>query len=189
MSAESGRPAAPPIHRHATLDSTNSEAFRLAEAGAPHLTAVSAEFQTAGRGQPGREWWMPEGQGALISVLARRLPPGLPFGELTQRAGWAMARALEAASGAKISIKPPNDLLIGGKKVGGILCEARWKAEDLLCAVLGVGVNVNVREFPEPLRATATSLAIETGRELDRAALAEALIEALREMLGGARGD
>ncbi|MBI3736808.1 biotin--[acetyl-CoA-carboxylase] ligase [Candidatus Sumerlaeota bacterium] len=182
--SSSGAQNNPPIHRHRILDSTNSEAFRIAESGAPHLTAVAAEFQTAGRGQPGHEWWMPESEGILLSILLREIPSGILFQDLTLRAGWTAARLLEEKTGVKIEIKLPNDLMINGKKAGGILCEARWRDDELRCAVIGIGINVNVRHFPEELRAIATSLAIEAGREFDREELLQALVGTLREMIG-----
>ncbi len=174
--------SSPPVYRHRILDSTNSEAIRLAEQGAPHHTAVVAKFQTAGRGQPGRQWWMPENAGVLLSVLLRSLPQGAAFDQLTLRVGWEMAQALKQFAGVAIGIKEPNDLMIEGKKVGGILCEARWREDQLLYAVIGVGVNVNVLEFPDELRPTATSLALVAGKSFDPDALADFLIQTLRKM-------
>lgn len=176
------KPTGPPVYRYKVTDSTNSEAFRLAEEGAPHLAAVLADFQTEGRGQPGRQWWMPEGEGILLSLIIRSLPPGTPFEELTLRVGYEIAQFLHRETGLAIAIKPPNDLHIKGMKVGGVLCEARWTDDALQCAVIGVGINVNVANFPPELRETATSLALAAERQFDRKALALKLVDALRGM-------
>jgi BirA family biotin operon repressor/biotin-[acetyl-CoA-carboxylase] ligase len=171
-----------PIHRHQSLDSTNTELLRLADAGAPHHTAVVAKFQTAGRGQPGRSWWMPPGKGILLSILYRELPAGVEFSGLTVHLGRRMAELIQFHVGRKVDIKLPNDLLIDGRKVAGILCEARWRGDRLLHIVAGFGLNVNVLEFPDDLAASATSLAREAGREFDLEFLTDAVIQRLRDL-------
>ena len=177
-----GNPGDPPVHRHASLDSTNSEALRLGESGAPHHTVVVAEYQSAGRGQMDRRWLMPRGQGVLLSILLRETPPGAEFAKLTLRVGRAVADLLGRESGLRIEIKAPNDLMIEGKKVAGILSEARWRGEDLLFAVVGVGINVNVLEFPPEISDSATSLALAAGREFDLERLIQGLILCLRSL-------
>lgn len=172
----------PPIRFHEILASTNTEAMRLGETGADHLTAIVTRFQTAGRGKLDAKWFMPAGEGALLSVLMRRMPPGIEFATLTLRSGWVLAQMLSRTTGAKVDVKKPNDLMIDGKKLGGILSEARWRGEEMLFAVIGVGINVNVSEFPADLRDRSTSLAIETGREHDVEAVSLDVIECLRTM-------
>jgi BirA family biotin operon repressor/biotin-[acetyl-CoA-carboxylase] ligase len=149
-----------------TTDSTNTRARELAAAGAPHGTLVTADEQTAGRGRQGRTWVAPPGDAVLMSLVLRDFDPLLPL---------AAAVAVAEAVGSRAQIKWPNDVWIEGRKVSGILIEGRpqegW-------AVLGIGVNVRTREFPDELREIATSLAlarIETTREEVLAALVQRL--------------
>jgi BirA family biotin operon repressor/biotin-[acetyl-CoA-carboxylase] ligase len=132
-------------------DSTSDRAKRLAAAGAPHGTLVTAAEQTAGHGRQGRTWSAPAGEALLMSVVLRTWPELLPL---------ATAVAVAEAIGAEARIKWPNDVLVEDRKVAGILVEGRahegW-------AVLGVGVNVAVREFPGELREIAGSLDREPG--------------------------
>lgn len=134
----------PRLHLRVT-DSTNERAKALA-AGAPHGLLVTAAEQTAGHGRQGRSWTAPAGEGLLMSLVLRQWPELLPL---------VAAVAVAEAAGDDAKIKWPNDVLIGGRKVAGILVEGRpqegW-------SVLGIGVNVAVREFPEELRETAGSL-------------------------------
>jgi len=169
-----------PYHHHACIDSTSSEAFRLADSGAEHGTVVTADYQTAGRGQQGRQWFMPEGKGILFSVLLRRLPEGLRMEDLPVQTGILVADMLARLSGLKLDIKLPNDLMIGGRKVGGILCEARWKGDEMKSCVIGIGININVPDFPEEITASATSLMRETGREFVVAEVRAELAKVLR---------
>jgi BirA family biotin operon repressor/biotin-[acetyl-CoA-carboxylase] ligase len=168
-----------PIHRHETIDSTNSEAMRMGEAGAEHKTIVVAYVQTAGRGKLDSRWVMPAGEGILLSILLREMPRGISFGQLTLQMGGILAQWLGEETHLAVQVKKPNDLLIGGKKVCGILSEARWRSEEMLFAVVGIGINVNVTSFPDELSETATSLKMETGREFDLLALTNNLIERL----------
>lgn len=128
------------------VDSTNEHARKLAAAGAPHGTLVSAGEQTSGRGRQGRAWTAAPGSAVLMSVVLRDLREALPLA-----AAVAVSHALPAPSG----IKWPNDIWLHERKVAGILVEGRpqegW-------AVLGVGLNVSAEEFPEELSHTATSL-------------------------------
>ena len=159
-----------------TLGSTNDRARELAVTGAPHGTVVAAERQTAGRGRQGRTWSAPRGRALTLSVLVRLEPPELEA--LPLAAAVAVAEACEVLAGVKCTIKWPNDVWIDGRKVAGILIEARpterW-------AVIGIGLNVNTTadELAEELRATATSLHIATGRPHDRDAAFDALMDHL----------
>lgn len=148
----------PRVH-HRLTDSTNDRARHLAGVGAPHGTLVTAEEQTAGRGRQGRTWTASPGRALLASVLLRDPPrPAL----LPLAAAVATAEACEAVAAVRCSIKWPNDVWVGERKVAGILVEARpgegW-------AVVGIGVNVSTAlgELPPELRETATSLAIAGG--------------------------
>ena len=147
-------------HRHfARTDSTNTRARELAAAGAPGGTVVTAGEQTEGRGRQGRAWTAPPGKALLYSAIVRPLEPRHML--LPLAVPLAVAEAAEAlAPGVGCGVKWPNDVLVGRRKLAGILIEARpqdgW-------AVVGVGLNLTIApdEFPEDLRATATSLAIE----------------------------
>jgi BirA family biotin operon repressor/biotin-[acetyl-CoA-carboxylase] ligase len=142
-------------HLHVrVLDSTNTRARDLAAAGAPHGTLVTAGEQRAGRGRQGRTWSAPAGR-ALLSSLVLRDPPRL----LPLLAGVAVAEVAER-TGACAQVKWPNDVLVGGRKVAGILVEGRPQER---WAVLGIGINVALRleDFPPELRDTAATLGLE----------------------------
>jgi BirA family biotin operon repressor/biotin-[acetyl-CoA-carboxylase] ligase len=148
----------------------------LLDPDAPEGAVVVADEQTAGRGRLGRRWVAPAGTSLLCSVQLRPRvdPQRLP--ELTGVAAHATAEAIEAVTGVATEIKEPNDLLIGGRKVAGILAEAREER-----VVLGIGINVNIPEagLPEDVDLPATSLLVETGRETDRAELLIDLLDRL----------
>lgn len=174
------------IRWHDHLVSTMDEAHRLAEAGAPHGTAVAAKTQSGGRGSRGRGWDSPEG-GLWLSVLCR--PPGPESMErLSVRAGEAIATVLQAALPGlpAVTVKLPNDLLVGGRKLAGILCEARWEGGTPLWVVIGVGINVR-NPVPAPLRATAVSLA-ELGVAITPEAVADLVVPALAAVGAAAGG-
>jgi BirA family transcriptional regulator, biotin operon repressor / biotin---[acetyl-CoA-carboxylase] ligase len=160
----------PRVHLR-TTDSTNARARELAVAGAPHGTLVTADEQTAGRGRQGRTWIARPGDALLMSVVLRHIEPVVPL---------AAAVAVADAVGPAARIKWPNDIWIDGRKVSGILLEGRpqegW-------SVLGIGVNVRTREFPEELREVATSLALE-GVDTTREELLAALAERLDRWIG-----
>lgn len=143
--------------RFPTVDSTMDLLHELASGGAAEGTVVVACEQTSGRGSRGRVWRSPPG-GLWVSVLYR---PGTPGAVelLSLRIGLAVAEALEAAgSGLRIAIKWPNDLIVDDRKLGGILCEARWQGEALAWIVAGIGLNVT-NAIPAELAAGATRLA------------------------------
>lgn len=150
-----------------TVDSTNTFAMELGGRDAEHGTAVIAERQTKGKGRLGREWASPPGRNIAMSVLLR---PSMPIREvtlLTVMASVACCRTLREATGLSVTIKWPNDLMVGGRKVGGILTEMKSAAERMIFAVIGIGINLNSEpaDFPPDVRATATSVKTETGRE------------------------
>jgi BirA family biotin operon repressor/biotin-[acetyl-CoA-carboxylase] ligase len=156
-----------------TTDSTNDRARALADGGAPHGTLVTAGAQTAGRGRQGRTWDAPAGRALLMSLVLRDWPRLLPL-----VAAVAVAD-VGAAGGGDISIKWPNDVLLRGGKLAGILVEARPQ-EDW--AVVGIGMNVAVRpaDLPAELRDRAASLELEPAAlETTLAALLTALGERL----------
>jgi len=143
---------------------------------APEGALVAADEQTAGRGRLGRRWLAPPGTSLLCSLQLRPTVASERLPELTGVASRACADAIAALTGLEPELKFPNDVLIGGRKVAGILAEAREER-----VVLGVGVNVNVppEELPQEVDLLATSLLAETGSELDRAELLAELLERL----------
>jgi BirA family transcriptional regulator, biotin operon repressor / biotin---[acetyl-CoA-carboxylase] ligase len=143
---------------------------------APEGALVVAEEQTAGRGRLGRPWFAPAGTSLLCSLQLRPEAPTERLPELTGVAARACAETIAALTGLEPALKFPNDVLVGGRKVAGILAEARDGR-----VVLGIGINVNVPadELPSDVDRPATSLLAETGRELDRAELLAELLERL----------
>jgi BirA family biotin operon repressor/biotin-[acetyl-CoA-carboxylase] ligase len=162
-------------------DSTNEVAFRLAEEGAEEGTVVVAEAQRHGKGRLGRRWESPAGVNLYCSVILR--PPILPprAAQLTFLSTVAVARAITATTSLHPFIKWPNDLLINGRKVAGLLNEMSAETEKVNFIVLGIGVNINMRrdQFPADLRHPATSLCLEAGETVSRLAFIRALLEAL----------
>lgn len=170
----------PVVEVHDVLGSTNDRARELAAGGAPPFTVVLAERQTAGRGRSGSGWHSPAGGGLWLSTLlppSGGVPPHLPL-----LVGLAVARAVEAACpGLEAGLKWPNDVEVGGRKVGGVLCERGDGA-----VVAGIGLNVRQRpgDFPEELRGRAISLETAAGAAVSRGALAGALLAELAEACG-----
>jgi BirA family biotin operon repressor/biotin-[acetyl-CoA-carboxylase] ligase len=161
--------------------STNDVAAQLGREGADGGAIVFAERQTGGRGRFGRRWESASHQGLWMSLLLRPLLPPPQWPRLTTWAAVAVANAIEQSSGCVARIKWPNDVEMCGRKVAGLLAEVGEDRRAQPFAVLGIGVNVNQEEsdFPTELATRATSLRVETGRSLDRAALAAALIQEL----------
>lgn len=163
---------------HDEIESTNLEAKTLALKGAPEGTVVVAEAQSAGRGRLGRRWTSPAGKGLLFSVILR---PTLPMSEaplLTIVAATAAAEAIDKYVPTAVSIKWPNDLFIGDRKVGGILMEVSGEQDEVDWIVLGIGLNVNTEfsELPVALRRSATSLKIASGDLVDRSDVLASLL-------------
>jgi len=164
-------------------DSTNERAKALADAGAPHGTLVTADEQTVGHGRQGRSWSAPPGASILMSLLLRDLDPVHALLPLAAAVAVCETCECEGSVLGKCAIKWPNDVWIDRRKAAGILVEGRpqegW-------AVVGIGLNVNVRpeDFPPELRKTATSLAIASDRELALEPLLRALLRRLDSLLG-----
>ena len=151
------------------VDSTNTWAKRLAEEGAPNGTLTTAETQTAGKGRRGRVWKSPEGTSVSMSIL---LYPDLEPAKapmLTIVMGLAVVQGVQRALGVDTKIKWPNDAVLNGKKLCGILTEMSAQIDYINYVVIGTGINVNQMEFPEDIAEIATSLAIETGHPVNRA--------------------
>ena len=175
-------------HEYRYVESTPSTQLLLSP-HAPEGAVVVAGEQTEGRGRLGRRWLAPPGTSLLCSVQLRPEIAGERLPELTGVAARACAEAIEAVAGPAPELKFPNDVLLGGRKVAGVLAEAR---EDRV--VLGIGINVNVPEAQLPLDVDRppTSLLVETGRETDRIELLVELLDRLEHAydawISGARG-
>jgi BirA family transcriptional regulator, biotin operon repressor / biotin---[acetyl-CoA-carboxylase] ligase len=166
------------IYHFFKTDSTNRIALELGHAGEPEGAVVLAEEQTAGKGRAGRSWQSDRGVGIYVTLLLRpRLAP-VQAPLLTMMAGLSAHSAIQAQTGLTPDLKWPNDLLLGGKKVGGILTEMHAEPAQVRFVIVGIGLNVNQEEFPGELGTTATSLRIETGRQQSRL---EVLVRLLRE--------
>jgi len=168
---------APLVVLQSSIPSTQDEAHRLGAEGAPGGTVVLAEQQTAGRGRQGRAWHSPAGAGVWMSVLLR--PSARPEGgALAIRAGLATAAALAAAApGVATRLRWPNDVVVADRKVGGVLCEARWSGEAPAWVAVGVGLNVRGPLDPA-VRDRAVALA-DVAPEVSRLALVAALVPRL----------
>lgn len=169
------------LHYFAVTTSTMDEARKLADAGVPEGTAVIAGKQQAGRGRLGRSWLSPEG-GLATSIIFR--PALADIRLLPALASVAVFRCL-ARSGVQASIKWPNDVLISGKKVCGILVENMFGAGNLEYSVIGIGINVNfdTTRFPE-IAGIATSLSVELGKEISVQEVALQLYTELEDLYG-----
>jgi BirA family biotin operon repressor/biotin-[acetyl-CoA-carboxylase] ligase len=164
------------LHCYEVVGSTNDVAFDLAARGAPEGTVALAEEQTAGRGRQGRAWHSPPRVGITMSCILR--PPLQPseLWVVTACASVAVCRAVAGQTGLRPAVKKPNDVLVEGRKVCGILTEARRET-----VVLGIGISVNHewKDFPEELHEVAASLRIASGQKVDRIGLLRRTLEAL----------
>ena len=153
----------------------------MADDGAPDWTVVVAGHQSAGRGRLGRTWVSSPGSSLLVSVLVRPTLPPAESPIITLAAGASMAEALRAACGVEARCKWPNDVVVGERKLAGILVEARVESDRLVHAIIGAGVNVaqSAGDFTPAIRSTATSVAMEGGRR-DLAALLREFLARLR---------
>ncbi len=170
-----------PIIYRQRVTSTQDIAREAALAGAPEGLLVLADEQTAGRGRAGRSWWAPPGTSILSSVLLRPPLPPERTGYIGMIAGLAMSDALADVAGVNVALKWPNDLLLHGRKLGGILIESLWEGLHLEAVILGLGLNVTVRFPPEsPLYGQAISL-LEAGAEVEREPIIVAYMRRLAE--------
>lgn len=165
----------------AETDSTNDRAHELAKAGAVEGTVVVADAQQAGKGRLGRRWESPSGVNLYLSIILR--PPIAPrfASQLTFLSAAAVARAITQITGLTPTVKWPNDVLLDGCKVAGLLNELDAETERIRYLVLGIGVNINMRreQFPDDLRYPASSLALACGGEVSRLLFARTLLQQL----------
>jgi BirA family transcriptional regulator, biotin operon repressor / biotin---[acetyl-CoA-carboxylase] ligase len=169
------------IHYYESVGSTNDEAFRLGVEGAPEGTVVLAESQSKGKGRLQRIWHSPAGANIYTSVILRPDFEPVRAPQLSITAGVAVAELLNIYYPGQVQLKWPNDVLLSGKKVCGILAQMKIAQSVIDFVVLGIGINVNIgyNQFPSDLRNIATSLAIETGSECSRLELTIGLYENL----------
>lgn len=163
-------------------DSTNELLLRMAEGGEPEGTALLADRQLAGRGQFGRKWESSAAVGIWLSLLLRPSDPARTFEGLSLRFAGAVGRVVEEVTKMPVTIKPPNDVLLDGRKVCGILVEARISARGNF-AVVGVGLNVNqcVEDFAPALRSSAVSMRQVGGDAFDRSCVAGRVLRELAD--------
>ncbi|PLR77163.1 biotin--[acetyl-CoA-carboxylase] ligase [Bacillus sp. V3-13] len=172
------------IHYEETVESTQKIAHSLAFNGADEGTVILAEEQLSGRGRLDRKWYSPKYTGVWMSVILRPniLPAKAP--QLTLLTAVAVVQAIEEMTGLSPQIKWPNDILINGRKVTGILTELQADADRIISIIIGIGINVNQQEqdYPEDIRAIATSLSIEKGDKLSRAAVIRTVLTRLEKL-------
>lgn len=161
------------IVRFEETDSTNVRALNLARKGAPEGTVVVTEGQTQGCGRRKRKWFSPRGKGIYVSLILRPSLHPLQVPRVSIIAVLAAAEALREETGLGVTIKWPNDLLMGSRKIGGILSKISADSERVEFIIVGTGINVNLthEEFPEDISASATSVLMETGRMFSRTSL------------------
>jgi BirA family transcriptional regulator, biotin operon repressor / biotin---[acetyl-CoA-carboxylase] ligase len=174
------------VHLHECA-STMDEARAWAEAGKEDGAVIAADRQTHGRGRSARAWFSPKG--ALLATLVIKEPAGLSLGLLPIAAGLALSTSIERLTKAPARIKWPNDVWLGGKKVAGVLTETRFVGPKPAWALVGIGVNVDVRaeDFPEELQPLATSLSIHRGEHVCAPALLKIWLEEFEALVDGLR--
>ena len=152
---------------------------------------VIADHQTRGRGRQGRSWHSEPATGLYLSTLLKPNLPPEKLACLTLMAGVATVSAIQQQTSAPAKLKWPNDILLNGKKLAGILCECIAKSGNTPAVIVGIGINLNHTSFPESIKDTATSLKLETGKNVDRADLILSLLQNLdseyKEFLQGKR--
>ena len=159
------------IRYFSRIDSTNQYAKRIAEEGAPDGTLIIADEQTAGKGRSGRTWVTPPAEAIAFTLLLRpKLSPDR-ISMVTLVMGLAVTNAVNSLYGVSAGIKWPNDVVIKGRKLCGILTEMSAEVRQVNYIVIGVGINANLTSFPEEIREIATSLKLELGRDINRAEL------------------
>lgn len=173
-----------PLHLFESVASTQDEARMLAEQQTAEGTLVIAEEQTAGRGRQGRPFYSPSGRGIWMSLVMRPVQPLQYMSQLTLLAAVAVCRALRNTTQLDIGIKWPNDLLIDGRKVCGILIESAAEDGRVRYAIAGIGIDANLtaEDLPEHLQSIVTSLRIESGQVIDRTSIVAEVISELETL-------
>ncbi|HBA68530.1 MAG TPA: biotin--[acetyl-CoA-carboxylase] ligase [Lachnospiraceae bacterium] len=168
------------IYYYEETGSTNTDAKRFGEEGAAHGTVVVADKQNAGKGRRGRAWQSPGGKDIYFTILLRpEFVPDKASG-LTLVMALSVAQAIESC-GLEAGIKWPNDVVLNGKKICGILTEMNVETDYIQYVVIGVGINVNLDVMPEEIKETATSILLESGKKMARAKLLQGVLERFEE--------
>lgn len=168
------------IHAYPSVETTQFIAHNLAHEGIQDGAIVVADEQTAGKGRLGRSWHSPKGSGIWTSIILRPKLPPQRAPQFTLIAAVSVVQAIRKQTGLEAEIKWPNDILINGKKIVGILTELQAEADQIKSVIIGMGINVNagIEDFPSDLT-TATSLKIESGEDVNRAALLASILNEL----------
>ncbi|MCM3180175.1 biotin--[acetyl-CoA-carboxylase] ligase [Cytobacillus horneckiae] len=172
------------IYYEEVVETTQKVAHRLANEGAKEGTIVVAEEQSNGRGRMDRKWVSPKYTGIWLSIILRPNLPPHKAPQLTLIAAVSVVQAIEEVTGLSPEIKWPNDVLLNGKKITGILTEMQADADRIASIIMGIGINVNQskEDYPPELQDKATSLAIEKGQKISRAELIQALLLKLENL-------
>lgn len=170
------------IYYFDSIDSTNTKAKELAEEGHPSGTLVVADRQTAGKGRRGRSWESPTGIGIFMTLMLKPEINPNHASMLTLVAAMATTRAIRRVTGVPAMIKWPNDIVMNGKKVCGILTEMSAQFDYINHIVIGIGINVHNEDFPEEIAQTASSIYLESGQHIHRASLIEAFLEEFEDV-------
>ncbi|RMH70032.1 MAG: biotin--[acetyl-CoA-carboxylase] ligase [Gemmatimonadetes bacterium] len=168
------------IKKYKSVTSTNDVAKELARSGAAEWTVVLANEQTGGRGRKNRVWYSPPDVGLWFSVILRHRIPVIDAAKIGLVTALGVANTLRSELSLAAQIKWPNDVLIGQRKVSGILLESISSGGKLEALIVGIGINVNQTAFPEPIAQTATSLRLELNRIVPRDILLPRLLEELQ---------
>lgn len=158
-------------------DSTNNRAKEAGNNKEPHGTLFVADMQMAGKGRRGRVWKSPSGSSIYMTILLYPDIPPVKAPQLTLIMAIAVAEGIREVTGLETKIKWPNDIVVNGKKICGILTEMSTEIDYINHVVIGIGINVNMESFPEDIAKTATSLRIEAGKEFRRFELIAAIME------------
>lgn len=167
-----------------TIDSTNQYARRIGEEGAADGTLVIADEQTAGKGRSGRHWVTPPKSAIAFTLLLRPTLPPASISMVTLVMGLAVSDAIRQLYGLPVGIKWPNDVVIDGKKICGILTEMSAEMDGVHYIVIGVGINANLTSFPDEIRDVATSVQLQLGRAVDRAEIIVKVMEIFEKYYG-----
>lgn len=164
------------------IGTTNGALQELARKDAPEGTLAVAETMTQGRGRCGRSWDAPAGSGIWLSLLLRPQLPPYQLSTLTLLAGLGVTQAIRQATGVETQIKWPNDILLKGRKLSGILVEMESEMDMTHFVILGVGININTQKFPEELEHIATSLYLGEGRTFSRKTIMQHFLVVFEQM-------
>lgn len=170
------------VHYQKSVTSTQEVAHKLAIDEVREGTLVVADEQAGGRGRLGRPWYSPIGTGVSMSLILKPKIPPHQAPQLTLLTAVAVIRGIEKETGLRCDIKWPNDILLNGKKLVGILTEMKADLDQIQSVIIGIGINVNQVSFPEELKEIATSLRLKKGEEINRANLIKRILENFEEL-------